>query len=121
MHCYACLVETGYTDQPACALCQHCGGGMCRRHLVELPTRAVYGPAGSPDSRLLCQRCYCALVAPAGPSKPREAEEWQSARRLWPQWKWWQRLWHRRKSPGLPSAEEAIAAAEQFLKRKQHR
>ncbi len=121
MYCYACLVETGYADQPACALCQHCGGGMCRRHLVELPTRTVCGPAGGPNSRLLCQRCYSGVAASAGPSRLHVAGERQSWRALWPQWRWWQRLWRRRQPIDLPSAEEAVAAVEQFLQRKQHR
>jgi hypothetical protein len=121
MHCYACLVETGYAHQPACALCQHCGGGMCHRHLVELPTRTACGPAGAPHSRLLCQRCYYALVAPAAPSRSCTTERQRRNCVTWPQWRWWQRLWRRRQPTDLPSAEEAIAAAERFLQRKQHR
>jgi len=35
MYCYVCFIETGCDSSPALAICQRCGAGICRAHLVE--------------------------------------------------------------------------------------
>ncbi|SRR5579875_3579591 len=121
MKCYACLLETGRDEQSAVAICQRCGAGICPVHLVEVRARHVVGPAGSgtPGFSLFCCRCYNATtnlhVAPRKRSSRRSEFAFLAC---WQ--RWWKSLWPRRES-GLPTSEEAVAAAEAFLKRQQRR
>ena len=108
MNCYICLLETGCESRPALAICQHCGAGMCREHIIEsiVPQMSL----GS-RSTLMCSRCYASPVQPAKPTG-----SWKQARELdghtrTSTWNWLRRL---RKSE-LPEPEEAVVAVERFL------
>jgi hypothetical protein len=117
MNCYACLVETGYDDQPAHAICKQCGAGICRTHLVDVtqnPPTGTIGINAGPRSRVLCLRCYRAIFPSS--SSPR-AKGYSKSRKADNQ-RWWDRLWHRQQSTTLPDAQDAVAAVEQFLKQR---
>jgi hypothetical protein len=116
MNCYLCLQEND-VSRPALAFCRRCGAGMCQNHLVELLVRPVVGPGGnaSPRYSLICYRCYRCAIPPTRlacsqrqTSEPGEQETSSG-------WRWWQRLWRRRK-PALPTPEEAVRTVELFLK-----
>jgi hypothetical protein len=119
MNCYACLVETGCNDEPAFAVCQHCGAGICHTHLVEV---TVSPPVGSINAtptnrhRLLCQRCYRSIFPSSHISRSSDGGKKKQAPSRKPVVRnWWTALWPRRQVE-LPDPEEAIAIAEQFLK-----
>ncbi len=118
MNCYLCLVETGCHSQPAFALCQRCGAGMCGEHLKEVLWCPVAGLAGdAPKYSLVCQRCYFAAVPSARPSQlPRER---QQKHRRSSGGSWWKRFW-RQSEPILPTEKDAVATVELFLKRQRN-
>lgn len=113
MQCYLCLVNDGGEQQPACAICQRCGAGLCQKHLVNIKSSSPIGMGGSayPKYLLVCQRCSPQaegrnqsplLPTPSGQPK------------LSSNWRWWQRF--RRRQPESFDLEEMIAAIEHFLK-----
>jgi hypothetical protein len=123
MNCYLCLVETGCDYQPACALCQRCGAGICGVHLREQCFWPVAGLAGGADPlvrySLICQRCYLAATPSACPKPWPQKKQPQKQRTPSERW-WWKPFW-RRLPPALPSEDDAVAIAEQFLKQRRKR
>ena len=122
MNCYVCLVETGCESHPALAVCQRCGAGMCRTHLVESVVTPVAGLAGESRSVLMC--CRCALtpkLSSACVASPKQTKRRTGESRTW-LWHWWNQLWRRQKRrlSDLPQPEEAVAAVEHFLKGQQN-
>lgn len=119
MNCYHCLVETGSVAQPAFALCQRCGAGMCGQHLKELQWCPVAGLVGDgPRYSLICQRCYLAATPSARPAQMPRAR--QQKQRRSSGWSWWKKLWWQ-PEPVLPTEEDAVATVELFLKRQRDR
>jgi hypothetical protein len=119
MNCYVCFVETGCESRPALAVCQRCGAGACRTHLVESAVMPVTGLAGESRSILMCCRCARPPKQPtacAVASKQMKGQAGPS--RAW-RWNWWSRFW-RRGSSELPQPEEAVAAVERFLSGQQN-
>jgi hypothetical protein len=129
MNCYMCLMETQCSSRPAIAICQHCGAGICEKHLVEVKTTPLAGMAGMiygpSQHRLICWNCYNTAFLPAPGHHPRRTgNETGTAKKEGGWWKcWFQRfrLWSRPQSvvPNeaiLPDEEEAVATVEQFLK-----
>ena len=112
MDCYLCRMEAPNKPGAALVVCQYCGEGICEEHLIKMQ---IIGAAsmveeGSQSSRLICFRCYASIASkrPSHPGKPVKARyQWRGAT-------WWG--WLYRPSPDLPSPEEAVVAAEQFLR-----
>ncbi|HZU68748.1 MAG TPA: DUF2180 family protein [Ktedonobacteraceae bacterium] len=113
MYCYACFLETGCDSSPALAICQRCGAGICRAHLVELTVPPVIGPGGEARSMLICRRCVNLSMTRLYGSNKRSDEQCNSSRRGW--WRWF-----RQHPPSpLPTPEEAVESVEQFLHHQQ--
>lgn len=115
MNCYLCLVETEHYDQPAVALCQRCGAGVCRRHLVE---RVVVPPVGMGNDTMLrysliCCRCHTAATVPLQRlCSAHTTQEPETQRTRWNWWNWFTK----RQQATLPEPEEAVSTVELFLK-----
>jgi len=112
----------GYAHQPAFALCQRCGAGVCDQHLVEVTLTSIAGMGGSGRHRhsLLCLRCHqLAHAAPqlAPPLSPAEERKQKISSVPWNVWK---RLRGKHDSE-LPASQEVVEAAELFLKRQRSR
>ena len=122
MNCYICLVETGCTHQPAFALCQQCGAGVCAKHLVELTFPPIVGMGGERSARqsLICRRCYRSAVPPSRPAQSQQPPSNRDKQETTSGWNWWSWLRGHQQTE-LPHPEEAVAAAELFLKRQRHR
>ena len=124
MICCICLKETGCTSV-ACAICQRCGAGVCLEHLVEMRSQPATGPGGSMNPTItwsmVCWRCYDGTPRPHRTSCQETTESGQReqkqgtllSRLVYRCKKVWSRS--RPQSP-LPEPEEAIMAAELFLK-----
>lgn len=115
MNCYICLVETGNESHPALAVCQRCGAGVCRVHLIELAVIPTVGLAGETRSILICCRCSPCTPPAARPSRSGKqvkglGEHSRTSGRNW--WNWLP--WRRRSE--LPEPQEAVATVERFLK-----
>jgi hypothetical protein len=125
MNCYQCLVEMGYAHQPAFALCQRCGAGVCDQHLVEVTLMSIAGMAGSGRHRhsLLCHRCHQSAQASPQPTQPHATfslAEPHEQKSLSLPWNIWKRLRGKHHSE-LPTSQEVVEAAELFLKRQRSR
>lgn len=115
MNCYLCSVEAERDDQPAVALCQRCGAGACRQHLVE---RVVAPPVGmGNDTRLryslICCRCNIAATVPIQHLWPAQKMQEPAIQRA--KWNWWKWFTNRQQS-SLPEPDEAVSTVEMFLK-----
>ena len=110
MNCYLCLVETAGLLRPACGICQHCGAGMCERHLVVV--QFPVGMAGGGKRTLVCSSCSC----PRAPQHVQRRSTPQCQQRgydTFTGWAWF----HRRRPPSaLPEPAQVVAAVEQLLK-----
>jgi hypothetical protein len=113
MNCYVCLLETGCESRPALAICQICGAGICHVHLVERTVPPVTGMAGSPRFSLMCSRC---IASPRKRITTRKPPNKQNKRKRLSLQYWWRWLQHEQQV-ALPTPEEAVEAAESFLKR----
>jgi hypothetical protein len=122
MNCYLCLVETGCDYQPAYALCQRCGAGICGEHLRELRTMPVAGLIDAhpiPKYSLICQRCYQAAATVTRPTYP-PVENFQ--RRSAPSLRaFWRKHFRRAQPSPLPSESDAVILAERFLEQERNR
>jgi hypothetical protein len=109
MYCYVCFIETGCDSSPALAVCQRCGAGMCRAHLVESTAVPLIGPGGDTRSVLICRRCVnLSMTRLYGAGKQLDAQSGRS------RWGW--RKWFRQRSPAeLPTPQEAVESVEHFL------
>jgi len=110
MNCYLCLVETAGLSRPACGVCQHCGAGICERHLVVV--QYPLGMAGGRRRTLVCASCSRAGEPPStqrrGGTQQHQKEQEVSTRWIW---------FHRRKqTSALPEPAQVVVAVEQFLK-----
>lgn len=114
MKCYLCFLQTGQVTREALGICQICGAGCCEHHLITIISDPVVGMAGMTQKirQLRCSLCHEGIVSrfqPPAAIGHRKEHSGQSPT-FW--WKWLSR----RRQRVLPSAEEAIALAEQFLK-----
>lgn len=125
MNCYLCLMETRCASCPAFAICQHCGAGMCEKHLVEVKTTPLVGMAGmmyaNSQHSLICWHCYnTAFLSTPGHRSRRTGNETDTPKKEGAWWKGWFQsvwLWSRPQSI-VPNEEEAVATVEQFLKQR---
>ncbi len=120
MNCYVCLTEIGCESRPALAICQRCGAGVCKVHLVESVVTPVVGLAGEKKSILICCRCSTSTMPSARQSVSGKHVKGRGENSRPSRWNWWGWLRRRRHSE-LPEPEEAVASAERFLKRKPDR
>jgi hypothetical protein len=109
MYCYVCFIETGCDSSPALAICQRCGAGICRAHLVESTMAPVVGPGGETRSILICRRCVNLSMTRLYGSEKQSGEQSSTSRRGW--WRWFRQ----RPSVELPTPEEAVESVERFL------
>ena len=109
MNCYVCSIETNCESRPALAICQHCGAGMCREHIVEtiVPQLASLGSR----SNLVCSRCHASTVHSAKPSGSWKQTKEPDGHSRTSRWNWLRRF---RKSE-LPDPKDAVVAVEHFL------
>jgi hypothetical protein len=102
MYCYYC--DRNGASVPAIAICQRCGGAVCRQHIRELhSTGSPFSAAGPIPSRIehICQNCLAGRWDLHGPPSTKAAKRAAQS------------------SDDLPDAVVAVRSAEEWLRRTQ--
>ncbi len=114
MNCYICCIETGCESRPAVAICQHCGAGMCREHLVETIVPQIANPGSR--AKLVCCRCHTSTVHSARPTRSCKQTKVPEGRGMTSRWNWLRRFGR----SALPDPKDAVVAVEHFLNQRRN-